>query len=122
MLNREEKKAITIQNRISEKQRVFIEAYQKSAGNISHSCKIANIARQTYYEWIDKSDKFKSALEDIIEENHDFVESKLLQAIKEDNLSAIQFYLKTKAKDRGYTEQQKLDIDSNSSLRIEFID
>ena len=32
----------------------FIEAYEKSFGNILVSCKTVGIARQTYYNWIKK--------------------------------------------------------------------
>ncbi len=44
------------------------------------------------------------------EESLDFVESALMAKIEEGNLRAIIFFLKTKAKSRGYSEKTEIDL------------
>jgi hypothetical protein len=46
------------------------------------------------------------------EKAYELVASKLMKQIKDDNLTAIMFYLKTK---RGWSEKQELDVTSNVS-------
>jgi len=48
------------------------------------------------------------------ESSIDLVEAKLLNAINDENLTAIIFYLKTKGKKRGYVEQIDQNVSSNT--------
>jgi len=100
----------------------FIKAFEHSAGNVTHACKSIDICRQTYYDWIDKSDTFKKRCDDIKESNIDFAESILMSEIKKSNLTATIFYLKTQGRNRGYVERQEMDIDGDLSLSVEFIE
>ena len=100
----------------------FLKAFEASAGNISHACKSANIDRQTYYNYINKFDSFKKACEDIKESNIDFAESVLMGEIRNKNMTATIFYLKTIGRNRGYVERQEMDIDGDMNLVVEFID
>jgi GTP cyclohydrolase II len=58
-------------------------------------------------------------LEDTREKRHEWVENKLMQQIKNDNLTAIIFYLKTQGKHLGYVERQELQHDGK--LEIEYV-
>jgi len=93
------------------KQNIFLEAFQKSAGNVSASCKAANINRKTYYRWRVKSPKFAQKADDAIESLYDMVESKIHKQIQEGNTVMMIFFAKTKMKSRGYIERKELEFD-----------
>jgi hypothetical protein len=61
------------------------------------------------------------ALEDLREDRHDFVESKLMDAIENGNIAAIIFYAKTQMKDRGYVERQELTGADGNDVTIRVI-
>jgi hypothetical protein len=88
----------------------FIEAYQKSFGNISQSCKAIGIARQTYYNWLEQDEEFKIELKSVepSELFLDFLESKLIERVNKGDTTATIFALKTKGKSRGYIERQEI--------------
>ncbi len=90
------------------KKKAFLAKMESTLGNITASCKAANIARSTYYEWMEKDPKFAKAVDDLAESNIDFAESCLKQQIKDGNTTATIFYLKTKGKNRGYIETNEL--------------
>ena len=100
----------------------FIEAYQKSFGNISQSCKAVGIARQTYYNWL-QEEEFKIELKSIepAELFLDFLESKLVERVNKGDTTATIFALKTKGKKRGYIERQEYDLGTDNHFRIEVI-
>ena len=60
-----------------------------------------------------KNEAFKAEVEAINEASLDYVESKLMTAIHNDNITAIIFYLKTKGKKRGYIETIENQINTN---------
>ncbi len=95
------------------KQNAFLKALAESQGLISYACDKIHISRQTYYNWCEKYPDFAERADEISEATLDRVESKLLQAINDDNIAAIIFYLKTKGKKRGYIEQFDNNIITN---------
>ena len=92
----------------------FLELLSKNAGNVSRACKAMNINRRTYYNWYenDKEPAFKFVVDEIQESLIDNAESQLQMLINEGNPISILFFLKTKAKSRGYVERQEQDITS----------
>lgn len=86
----------------------FLEVYEKSFGFVSIACENANIGRSTYYRWLEEDSDFRQRCRDIEEANIDYAENKLLSQIRECNMTAIIFYLKTKGKNRGYVERQEV--------------
>ena len=87
----------------------FLNAFDKSAANISKACEKAGICRQTYYDWMEKDKKFAQAVEEINEKMIDFAESMLKKNIAAGDNTATIFFLKTKGKKRGYVERQEVD-------------
>ena len=84
----------------------FLEALAAAAGIVLTACESVNVSRSTYYRWYKEDAAFAERVDDISEEQLDFVEGKLLKSIKDGDTTAIIFYLKTKGKKRGYSEKQ----------------
>lgn len=55
----------------------IIEIYRNKSCNISETCISGKITRPTFYNWVNNNPLFKSAVEDIDEEDLDFAESQL---------------------------------------------
>lgn len=109
----------------SDRKKAVLAALEESHGIVSRAVQVAEIARSTFYEWCKSDPEFNAAVEAINESAIDFVESKLFEKINGVTLSksgpdgellysqppsdtAIIFYLKTKAKKRGYIERQEI--------------
>ena len=88
----------------------FIQAFIDCDFNITKTCETIGIARQTFYNWIDKIDDFSHLLEESKEQAIDMTESALMKKIKEGDIRAIIFFLRTKGKKRGYTEKTEIDL------------
>lgn len=86
---------------LSEQQLEFLDVLEKALGVVSVALQKCDLERTKYEGWM-KNTEFKKRVERINEMSIDFVENKLLLKIKDGDLSAIQFYLKTKGKKRGY--------------------
>ena len=101
-------------SKFTNRQKKFLEALKDVGGNITAACMKTGIkSRNTVYKWMKDSD-FASEVESINEESLDYVESKLMTAIQQDNITAIIFYLKTKGKKRGYVETIENNINTNA--------
>ena len=98
-----------------------LEALEKSLGVVTSACKNVGIARSTFYEWL-KDEEFKKQVDDINNIAIDFAESQLHKQILEGNTSATIFYLKTKAKARGYVERtEHTGIEGTRLFDIEIV-
>lgn len=100
------------------KKKGFIDAYIKSFGNITQSCRAVGVVRQTYYDWCRDDEEFKKTVEAIEpgEDFLDFTESALVKKIKGGDTTAIIFALKTKGKKRGYIERVEQSISLEQPL------
>ena len=65
------------------------------------------ISRQGVQKYIDKSERLKAVLHEERETLKDFAEGELYKLMKAGDKSAIMFFLKCQAKDRGYIERQE---------------
>jgi hypothetical protein len=108
-----------VARRNSKKKKTFLAALDLSAGNISAACRKAGVSRFTYYGWIDEDEAFARAVHEIEEAEIDFTETALKQQIREGNITAIIFYLKTRGKERGYVERTEInDISGEVDVQI----
>jgi hypothetical protein len=96
----------------------LIKALEKSLGVVTDACKDCNCSRQTFYKYYNTDNDFKNKVDAVSEVALDFVESQLYKQIREGNTAATIFYLKTKARKRGYIE--RMELDQNQKQIIEF--
>ena len=95
------------------KKRLFLSAFIKNKCNITQTCRVTGINKQTYYNWKKSDELFNKYLSEVGEIVTDHVEGRLHELIDNLNPSAVIFYLKTKGKHRGY--QQSANIDHTNS-------
>lgn len=88
----------------------LLKALEQNLGIVTLACKAAGCDRGTYYLYLKKYPEFKKAADAIQEITIDFVESKLLNNIKAGDTTAMIFYLKTKGKDRGYSQDNNINV------------
>jgi len=86
-------------------------ALKRTLGIVTPACEEAGISRNTFYKYYKNDLKFKEAVDEINEMTLDFVENQLLKKIKDGSERSILFYMKYKARKRGYTDS--VDITSN---------
>jgi len=90
---------------------LFLVLLQKHLGLVTPTCKEMKMNRGTFYDWCKSDPAFKAAVTDIDEVTLDFVEGKLLENVGNNDNVAITFYMKYKARQRGYND--RLDITTN---------
>lgn len=111
--NKKEDQERTIRNKES-----LLKALEQTLGIVHPACKMANLNRSTYYDYMSDDPEFKKKVLDIMEGTKDFVETSLMAQIRDGNTAATIFYAKTKMRDRGYIETQVIattDLDAFAS-------
>lgn len=100
------------------KKELVIDLMKKSLGNITYTCEKAQIERKTYYNWLERDEKFKEAIEniDFDEMKVDIAELGMIGLAKEKNYHACKFILENKGTSRGYTKKldNQINIQNNS--------
>ena len=105
------------------KKEKLLTALEKSLGIVSTACETVNISRTTYYKYYKEDSGFRQSVDGISDIALDCAESQLFELIKEKNVTAIIFYLKTKGKKRGYVEKlQAGDQKQPDAIEIHFVD
>lgn len=94
-------------NRRKPSRKRIIEKIRSCRGNISLIAKEFGYSRVSVYTWIQDDEEMLSALDDAREMKKDWVELKLDKQIEQGNWKAIQFFLETQAKDRGYVRKEE---------------
>lgn len=105
--------------RLTTKQKL-LNALEESHGVVTTACSKAGVSRGAYYKIWNADEKFRQQVEEIQEAAIDFVESELFKQIKEGNITGQIFYLKTKAKHRGYIEKTQIQQETTGSISFDF--
>lgn len=87
----------------------IIKALQDANGLQAAAAIKLKTSRTTIANYIKNNEDVKAAYDDVNETTIDKVEGKLLEQVNGGNITAIIFYLKTKAKHRGYVERQEIE-------------
>ncbi len=106
--------------RISKKKKKakLLEYLRETSGIVAYACEKAGISRVTYYNWYKEDPEFALKADDVQELQIDFAEASLLKKIKNEDTTAIIFYLKTKGKDRGYSERREITGVDGKAIQI----
>jgi len=94
-------------------------ALRKSAGVMRGAARILKCDAKTVRNYVEQHETLKNLAHEIVDETIDSAESQLIKAIGEGNLTAIIFYLKTKGKDRGYSERREVTGADGDAVRVE---
>lgn len=86
----------------------MIKALEASLGIVTTAIKKSGVKSSTHYKWLKEDPAYAKRVNSIQNMSIDFVESQLYKQIQEGNVTSIIFYLKCKAKERGYVERQEI--------------
>jgi hypothetical protein len=116
-----ENKGLMVMGHDRVKMRDFLMILEKSLGLISLACQQAGIDRRTYYNWREKDEWFREISDQVIEEQrpvvNDLAEHGLLSLIREKNVPAIIFYLKTRHPGYKETRNKETENEVNELLK-----
>lgn len=89
----------TIASRIQEEKKLLLEHLEKTP-IVQIACEKSGVGRSTYYRWLEQDKKFaqsaKQALSKGILIMNDLAESQLLKSVRDGNMTAIIFWLKSR--------------------------
>jgi hypothetical protein len=95
-----------------------IAALTETCGIVTSACQHAEVGRTQFYKWMKEDPEFAQQVKDIENVALDFVESKLMENIENNDVASVIFFLKTKGKNRGYVERQEVEHDVAKGKRI----
>lgn len=102
------------------KKDAMLKALEKSLGVVTIAANDVGIERTTHYLWMRTDKDYKKSVKEIENASLDFAESALHQQIKKGNPLSTMFFLKCKARKRGYIEQQDIKIQGNMKFKADF--
>jgi predicted transcriptional regulator len=87
------------------------DALRAANGNQSKAAEMLHTSRSTVNGYVKRYPELVDVIAEIKESNLDIAENALISKIKEGNMAAIIFFLKTQGKSRGYDEKAKPPVD-----------
>jgi len=86
-----------------------VDAIEQASGYVTKAADVLGCDARTIYRYAEESPTIQQAIDDQREKRTDFVESALMKAIKDGNVTAMIFYLKADphAKARGWSERSQ---------------
>jgi len=102
------------------KKELMLKALEKSLGVITTAANEVGIERTTHYLWMRTDKDYKRSVKEIENATLDFAESQLHKQIAKGNPLSTMFFLKCKARKRGYIEQQDFKIQGNMKFKVDF--
>jgi phage terminase small subunit len=97
----------------------FVDAYKKTNGNITDSASIAGISRGTYYNWLEKDEKFAMQILDSEADLNDEIRQVLISKAADGDMTAVIFYLKNRLPDFKQHLNTAIQINFNKVLNNE---
>jgi len=90
-----------IDDQVKGKQNLFLHSFVRD-NHIGKSCIAAIISRADYVVWYKDDERFRDAVDSILESRNDDLEHKLYELGMEGNVNAIKIYADARMSDRGY--------------------
>jgi hypothetical protein len=104
------------QGQLSDKEMYFLYSLRRNRSNITRACEIIGEPRSWYTRSIKKNPLLEELKNEIDEELFDEVERSFLEnCVENKSVSAQMFFLRTKCKHRGYTD----DVASQKSVVVD---
>ena len=100
----------------------IIDALREKHGNLSAAARFLGCDRHTVLRYINAYPTVKAVADEERETLIDFAENQLFQQVKDGNITAIIFTLKTIGKSRGYVERQEVTGAEGKALTIKWVD
>ena len=115
--------------------KAILVALEDKYGIVTDACRSIGLSRSTFYDWLKTDPEFKAAVDEVTETAIDYVEGKLFEKISGIDVqthnskgeevvysqppsdTAIIFYLKTKAKKRGYIERVETELSGGVEVK-----
>lgn len=104
----------------------FRKAVEAGGAIVAHVAKNLNVSRQTFYAWIHKDPNLMAAYIDAIEDVDDFVESALLQQIRDKNnpyvrQRAIEYWLNNRRRSKWRASKVSEEVRPTESIDLQAI-
>ena len=99
-----------------------IDALREKHGNLSAAARFLGCDRHTVARYISQYSTVKEVADEERETLIDFAENQLFQQVKDGNITAIIFTLKTIGKHRGYVERQEVTGADGGAVMVKWDD
>lgn len=97
----------------------LIVALKELDGNMAAAARRFHCSRPTVWGYVNNDSELRELVNELSEAFKDEAEQTLFKAIREGNIAATIFFLKTKARDRGYSERLELVPLSRRDIEVE---
>lgn len=86
----------------------MLKALEENLGIVTSAAKQADVSRAHHYTWMANDPEYKAQVDALENMTLDVVENQLMNLIKEGDVKAVLFYMRTKGRSRGYVERTEL--------------
>ncbi len=97
----------------------LIVALRELSGNMAAVARRFHVSRTTIWQYVNEDQELRCLVEELSETFIDEAENKLYEAIRDGNVVATIFFLKTKARHRGYSERLELVPLTTRNIEVE---
>jgi hypothetical protein len=97
----------------------LIEALRENDGNMAATGRRFHCDRKYIWQLVDNDPELRDLVDELSETFIDEAENKLYEAIRDGNVVATIFFLKTKARHRGYSERLELIPLNRQDIEVE---
>lgn len=120
LTNPEDVKLDLVQVRIKNQKERFLKELKERLGLIMITCDATGISHSTIRNWAKTDPEFRDKLNDVGNYTLDVVEQSLLNKIvTEKDTTAMIFYLKTKGRDRGFSQRVEVTGANGGAVQTE---